>query len=202
MAHKVIYNNKGTTSSPIIGDIRRATEFQITKDKRKFMWVSCPNCKNGHWTMIAHNKPSNEYCRKCTDSKRFRGRGQLSHSWKGGTTTQRNGYLLIKNVPYDEFYKSMFGKNGYCPEHRLIMARSLGRILQDWEVVHHKNGIKKDNRIDNLELQTRQGHVTDHCKGYNAGFTKGFTDGRSKIIQSLKNEIVMLKSQLREYTNG
>lgn len=64
----------------------------------------------------------------------------------------QTGYILV----YEPDNKTSTA-NGFGLEHRLIMAAHLGRPLEAHEQVHHKNGIRYDNRIENLELwSTRQ----------------------------------------------
>ena len=56
--------------------------------------------------------------------------------------------------------------DGICiDEHRFIMEQCLGRQLSRDEVVHHKNGDKRDNRIENLEVMLLSDHSRFHMAG-------------------------------------
>ena len=72
--------------------------------------------------------------------------GDRHPRWKGGRLIDRNGYILIYKPNHPRI------KKNYVYEHRLVMEEYLGRYLYSWEQVHHINGIKDDNRIENLKL--------------------------------------------------
>ena len=56
----------------------------------------------------------------------------------------------------------MADKDGYVYEHRLVIARSLGRCLEPGEEVHHLDGGKGDNALKNLELLSKSEHAARH----------------------------------------
>lgn len=78
--------------------------------------------------------------------------GKNNYNWKGGTTiTKGYVYKLAKSHPNGN-------KGGRVMEHRLVMEKKLGRYLTKNEEVHHINGIKTDNRIENLEIVIKKTH--------------------------------------------
>src|SRR5262245_48560685 len=62
--------------------------------------------------------------------------GANNPNWKGGRKRTASGYILLiapKDHPNTD-------KRGYVMEHRLVMEGCLGRYLERWEEVHHRNG--------------------------------------------------------------
>jgi len=78
--------------------------------------------------------------------------GAEAPNFRGGRKLDTDGYIRL-----------LVGKRQYKPEHVVIMERHLGRKLFPDETVHHKNGIRDDNRLDNLELR-----ASNHGKGQSA----------------------------------
>lgn len=132
---------------PKIGEVRLSQEIGYGGRSLKYIWRSCLDCGRERWVHLVKGRASPR-CRGCAS--------QHPPHWKGGRIKVR-GYIRVLLQPKDPSYL-MADKGGYVLEHRLVMARHLGRCLLPWELVHHKNHIKDDNHIENLQLVSRDGH--------------------------------------------
>ena len=140
---------------PELGEIR-----QIKKTvSMKYIWLACNRCKEERWVRYAPSR-NTAMCRNCYNQNReeLAHRGADSHAWKGGRVSKKGGYVAV-HIEKDNRFFDMADSNHYIPEHRLIVAQSLGRCLEKDEHIHHKNGVRKDNRLENLELQTPSEHT-------------------------------------------
>lgn len=138
---------------PEIGDIKHGEEIgKCVGQYINFIWQSCLDCGKERWVQYANGQARTKRCLRCAViASRDSVRGANNVRWKGGRLQDKSGYIVIR-LYNDDPYRSMAPKNGYIREHRLVMAKHLGRCLLSKELVHHKNGIKDDNRIENLEL--------------------------------------------------
>lgn len=175
------------------GDIAHGRDIGRKPENKKFIYRICLKCGRGRWTE-RYYPPVTRLCRSCASKDpvcHFHApSGSKNPNWKGGRVKVK-GYIKIR-LHTDDFHYSMTN-NGYVLEHRLVIAKHLGRCLTPFEVVHHKNGIKDDNRIDNLELATWGSHSISHGKGYKDGYAKGLTDGQLKQIEELRQEVKSLQ---------
>lgn len=103
----------------------------------------------------------------------------------------RRGYVYLLLPKKHKFY-CMVRQNGYILEHRLVMAEHLNRALKADEIVHHINGNKADNRLENLEILSRSVHANLHKKG----FEQGYRDGQNARILELEKQVAELKRKL------
>ena len=107
----------------------------------------CPVCNNDFYLYPSRIKQGVKCCSNACRKKYISGAG--NHNYKGGFITSW-GYKQI----------NINGKKVY--EHRYIMEQHLGRKLEKGEEVHHINGNKLDNRIENLEVLTIAEHKKHH----------------------------------------
>ena len=191
---------------PQLGDIKKGKEIGSARIWSKFMWCACQICGKERWVELIKGKPVDWRCRKCAmNDPQVRLKQRISHLregsawWKGGIMHDMDGYVRIYTGQDNPFYSMISKTNlniagcGYIAEHRLVMAQHLGRCLKPYEVVHHKNGIKDNNRIENLYLTTIREH-----QGITA-FENRLRAAEAKVIE-LQLENILLHKELDAYS--
>lgn len=139
--------------------------------------------------LVKRGLTKTELCRACyLEEKRKRSLDDR-REW-----LRSDGYYEIC-VPRSHRFYSMASKTRHTIlVHRLIMAEYLGRALSSKEIVHHINGIKTDNRIENLELKTPKNHPLS----YQDGYANGLREGIAIRDRQLEKQIKLLQWQIKE----
>lgn len=141
---------------PQVGEVKR------NKHRRdNNIWQACVKCGKERWVRVKKGNPVSLRCRSCANRESMLcRRGDKNPGWKGGRINV-GGYVAIKLQP-DDFFYPMANQNGYVKEHRLVMAKKLGRCLLKSEQVHHRPDVAKDdNREEVLYLMP---NPSDHSK--------------------------------------
>lgn len=112
---------------------------------RKKNTAICPVCGKTYKRKRSSNKVCSSECARKYNSMNAKHKVYME-----------NGYLVE--------HKKGYNKKGNVKQHRRIMEEYLGRPLNPDEIVHHINGIKTDNRIENLQVMTWSEHSSMHRK--------------------------------------
>lgn len=136
----------------------------IDKNRKPKHYLTCEECGKKYYVAPCVQKKRRFCSLACRNKNPYIGehlRGENHWNWNGGKTLL-SGYVYVKAT--DHPYKNSAQR---VAEHRLVMEKHLGRYLTKNEEVHHKNGIKTDNRIRNLELVIKKMHYgkvrCPHC---------------------------------------
>ena len=123
----------------------------------------CPDCGSYKWADAKR-------CHTCENRIKWGRRGEKNQNWRGGRTLSE-GYILIRVGA---------GKDAkYIYEHRLVWEKAHGPIPEG-HIIHHLNGIKNDNRLENLAALPRNAH------------------SGSAVLNVFKTRIRQLETQARE----
>lgn len=158
-------------------------------------WTKCiiKNCQQCNKTFYTRPSQSRLFCSyKCSGKAKSELLKTENKKYNGKKRKDQEGYvwIFIHNINPDCSY----WKKNYIREHRYVMEQHLGRPLLNTEHVHHKNGIRDDNRIENLELW--QGSHPTGVRSSDINLTNQEIDSIIDSIdnQDLKDKLKLIKT--------
>lgn len=119
----------------------------IRRKNNTYHLVKCFVCGREKYS----NKKTVKVCSKKCYSKYYI--GEKHPRWNGGKSTHSGGYLTVR-----------ISQGVYRLAHRIIYEKHIGRKLKKCEVVHHIDGNKKNNNVDNLQIMSNGQHHSHHAK--------------------------------------
>jgi len=134
---------------------KRASELGFAISGKDY-WLfkdACPECKAELWR---RSEALGKLCTHCVQQSLSRPSMEQHPRWVNGRRVRKDGYIEIALAPSDPCFVMCHHKKHTALEHRVVVARSLGRPLKPWEIVHHRNRNRADNRLENLELVAAQ----------------------------------------------
>lgn len=145
---------QATQEPPIIRYGREIGKTKSHQPYSKFIWLICETCGKGRWYQLRRELPS--LCIVCASRKNMKAyleRRGHPYNWKGGIKKVSHGYMkiLYKDHPRAD-------KRGYILEHVAIWEQVHNKSLPNGYVVHHLNGVKSDNRPENLAAFSSRQH--------------------------------------------
>lgn len=179
------------TQKPQVGEARYGCEISDEKlPHRRYTFTRCVACRKEYWVeYYTRNRAKMRTCQRCNARQLGSMRGSKHSNWKGGKTLNKLGYTMAYLTEDNPYFAMAQKRTHKVAEHRLVMAQSLGRCLISTETVHHKNGSRSDNRLDNLLLTCNGSHLDAHSHGYRDGFEQGYQAGFRQGIEKARSSV-------------
>jgi hypothetical protein len=147
------HKNNLTCSKRCASYFLRGGREQWKKDQQK----KCPNCGKFYEAASGWRKEKMFCSRPCL---------QEHYRINGGPRAVPIGTRFLEE---DGYWSVKVTMKSWRPEHIVIVEKALGEKLKPDEIVHHRNGDKGDNRIDNLQVMTRVEHAKIHAEAERIG---------------------------------
>lgn len=155
-------------------------------DGSVFMWAK------KHGLAVTNQKKSVSI--KAALAKRYpNGRPADEHpNWKGGKGVYGDGYVWLHAPQHP------LARGGRVAEHRMVMEQHLGRYLEPDEIVHHIDGDKQNNAIENLQLTHQAEHVSNHWKAsHEVKAWRTFAHELLHRVEELERKVAELEERIK-----